>query len=71
MTESGAARPGDSQGRSLLRENLGEILTSQTLHPSIEKPMLNGQAAPPPDRNPSCVAESGHGFSALSFNRRR
>ena len=25
-------------------KNLGEILTSQTLHPSIEKPMLDGQA---------------------------
>jgi hypothetical protein len=61
MTESGAARPGDSQGRNLLHENLGEILASQTLHPSIEKPMLDGQAEPPPDRNPSCVAaeESG------------
>jgi hypothetical protein len=42
-------------------KNLGEILASQTLHPSIEKPMLDGQAEPPPDRNPSCVAaeESG------------
>ena len=28
--------------------NLGEILASQTLHPSIEKPMLDGQAEPPP-----------------------
>ena len=37
-------------------KNLGEILTSQTLHPSIEKPMLDGQAEPPPDRNPSYVA---------------
>ncbi len=37
------------------------LLASQTLHPSIEKPMLDGQAEPPPDRNPSCVAaeESG------------
>jgi hypothetical protein len=41
-------------------KNLGEILASQ-LHPSIEKPMLDGQAEPPPDSNPSCVAaeESG------------
>jgi len=31
-----------SQGRNLLHENLGEILASQTLHPSIEKPMING-----------------------------
>jgi hypothetical protein len=31
-------------------------VASQTLHPSIEKPMLDGQAEPPPDRNPSCVA---------------
>jgi hypothetical protein len=31
------------------------------LHPWIEKPMLDGQAEPPPDRNPSCAAaeESG------------
>ena len=36
-------------------KNLGEILASLTLHPSIEKPMLDGQAEPPPDRNPSCV----------------
>ena len=42
-------------------KNLGVILTSQTLHPSIEKPMLDRQAEPPPDRNPSYVAaeESG------------
>jgi hypothetical protein len=42
-------------------KNLGEILASQTLHPSIEKIMLDRQADPPPDRNPSCVAaeESG------------
>ena len=44
-------------------KNLGEILASQTLHPSMEEPLLNGQAEaePPPDRNPSCVAaeESG------------
>ena len=42
-------------------KNLREILASQTLHPSIEKPMLDGQAELPPDRNPSCVAaeESG------------
>ena len=37
-------------------KNLGEILASQTLHPSIEKPMLDGQAEPPFDRHPSCVA---------------
>jgi len=36
-----------SQGRNLLHENLGEILASQTLHPSIEKPMINGQAELP------------------------
>jgi hypothetical protein len=36
-------------------KNLGEILVSQTLHPSIVKPMLDGQAEPPPDPNPSCV----------------
>ena len=42
-------------------KNLGEILVSQTLHPSMEEPLLNGQAEPPPDRNPSGVAaeESG------------
>src|SRR6516165_10411324 len=61
MTESGAARPGDSQGRNLLHENLGEILASQTLHPSIEKTMLDGQAEPQPDRNPSCVAAEKSG----------
>ena len=36
MTESGAARPGDSQGHNLLQKHLGEILASQTSHPSIE-----------------------------------
>jgi len=50
-----------SQGRNLLHENLGEILASQTLHPSIEKPMINGQAELPPDRNPSCVAAEQSG----------
>jgi Asp-tRNA(Asn)/Glu-tRNA(Gln) amidotransferase A subunit family amidase len=42
-------------------KNLGEILASQKFHPSIEKRMLDAQAEPPPDRNPSCVAaeESG------------
>jgi hypothetical protein len=30
-------------------KNLGEILASQTLHPSIEKTMLDGQVEPPPD----------------------
>ena len=38
------------------RNTLGEILASQTSHPSIEKPRLDGQAEPPPDRNPSRVA---------------
>ena len=61
MTESGAARPGDSQGRNLLHETLGEILASPTLHPSIEKTMLDGQAEPQPDRNPSCVAAEKSG----------
>jgi hypothetical protein len=42
-------------------KNLGEILASQTLHPSIEKPMLDGQAEPPPDRNPSCIAAEERG----------
>ena len=42
-------------------KNLGEILASQTLHPSIEKTMLDGQAEPPPDRNPSCVAAEASG----------
>jgi len=50
-----------SQGRNLLHENLGEILASQTLHPSIEKPMLDGLAEPPPDRNPSCIAAEERG----------
>jgi Asp-tRNA(Asn)/Glu-tRNA(Gln) amidotransferase A subunit family amidase len=42
-------------------KTLGEILASQKFHPSIEKRMLDAQAEPPPDRNPSCVAaeESG------------
>jgi hypothetical protein len=41
-------------------KTLGEILASQLSRPSIEKPMLDGQVEPPPDRNPSCVAkESG------------
>jgi hypothetical protein len=48
MTESGAARPGDSQGRNLLDENLGEILASQTSHSSIEKRRLDAQAEPAP-----------------------
>jgi amidase len=42
-------------------KDLGEILASQTLHPSIEKPMINGQAELPPDRNPSCVAAEQSG----------
>jgi hypothetical protein len=59
ITESGAARPGDSQGRNLQKPR--EIPASPTLCPSIDKPMLDGQAELPPDRNPSCVAaeESG------------
>jgi amidase len=42
-------------------KSLSEILASQKFHPSIEKRMLDAQAEPPPDRNPSCVAaeESG------------
>ena len=36
MTESGPARPGDSQGRNLPHEDLQEVLPSQTSHPSIE-----------------------------------
>ena len=42
-------------------KNLAEILASQRFHPSIEKRMLDAQAEPPPDRNPSCLAaeESG------------
>jgi amidase len=42
-------------------KTLSEILASQKFHPSIEKRMLDAQAEPPPDRNPSCVAaeESG------------
>jgi hypothetical protein len=41
----------------------GQILASQTLHSSIEKPMGCAADPPPPDRNPSCVAaeESGRG----------
>ena len=51
MTESGAARPGDSQGRNLLQKHLGEILASQTLHPSIEKPRSMGR----PSRRPTAI----------------
>ena len=49
------------KGAIYFMKNLGEILASQTLHPSIKKTLLDGQAEPPPDRNPSCVAaeESG------------
>ena len=54
MTESGAARPSDSQGRNLLHEKPRESLASQTLHPSIEKPMLDGQAEPPPASKLRC-----------------
>src|SRR5262249_41959600 len=42
-------------------KNLGEILASPTLHPSIEKTMLDGQAEPQPDHNPSCVAAEKSG----------
>jgi hypothetical protein len=49
MTESGAARPGDSQGRNLLDEKTsGEIFASQTSHSSIEKRKLDAQAEPAP-----------------------
>src|SRR6516164_2203759 len=51
MTESGAARPGDSQGRNLLQKHLGEILASQTSHPSIEKPCSMGR----PSRRPTAI----------------
>jgi hypothetical protein len=61
MTESGAARPGDSQGRNLLQKHLGEILALADVAPVDREDMLDGQAEPPPDRNPSCVPaeESG------------
>jgi len=50
-----------SLGPQVPMKNLGEILASQKFHPSIEKRMLDAQAEPPPDRNPSCLAaeESG------------
>ena len=51
MTESGAARPGDSQGRNLLQKHLGEILASQTPHLSIEKPCSMGR----PSRRPTAI----------------
>jgi hypothetical protein len=51
MTESGAARLGDSQGRNLLRKHLGEIPASQTSHPSIEKPCSIGG----PSRRPTAI----------------
>ena len=51
MTESGAAPPGDSQGRNLLQKHLGEILASQTSHPSIEKPCSMGR----PSRRPTAI----------------
>jgi hypothetical protein len=54
MTKSAAARPSDSQGRNLLHEKPRESLASQTLHPSIEKPMLDGQAEPPPASKLRC-----------------
>jgi hypothetical protein len=39
----------------------GGLLASQTLHPSIEKPMLDGLAEPPPDHNPSCIVAEERG----------
>ena len=42
-------------------KNLGEILTSQTLHPSIEKLMLDGQA-----ELLSCGEESGRRLARCS-----
>jgi Asp-tRNA(Asn)/Glu-tRNA(Gln) amidotransferase A subunit family amidase len=50
-----------SLGPQAPMKNLAEILASQKFHPSIEKRMLDAQAEPPPDRNPSCLAaeESG------------
>jgi amidase len=51
-----------SLGPQVPVKTLAEILASQKFHPSIEKRMLDAQAEPPPERNPSCVAaeESGH-----------
>ena len=51
MTESGAARPGDSQGHNLLQKHLGEILASQTSQPSTEKPCSMGR----PSRRPTAI----------------
>src|ERR1700738_1230937 len=61
MTESGAARPGDSQGRNLLHEKPRGNPRLADVAPVDREAMLDGQAEPPPDRNPSCVAaeESG------------
>jgi hypothetical protein len=38
MTESGAAHPGDNQGRNLFHENLGEILASRMLASRPSRP---------------------------------
>src|SRR6516162_6908393 len=61
MTESGAARPGDSQGRNLLHEKPRGDPHLADVAPVDREAMLDLQAEPPPDRNPSCVAaeESG------------
>jgi hypothetical protein len=61
MTESGAARPGDSQGRNLLHEKPRGDPCLADVDPWIEKPMLDGQAEPPPGRNPSFVAAEKSG----------
>ena len=42
-------------------KNLGEDPCLADVDPWIEKPMLDGQAEPPPDRNPSCVAAEKSG----------
>jgi len=50
-----------SLGPQAPAKNLADILASQKFHPSIEKRMLDAQAEPPPDRNPTCIVaeESG------------
>ena len=61
MTESGAARPGDSQGRNLFYENLGKSSPRRGCTRRSRSPMLDGQGEPPRYRNPGGVAaeESG------------
>src|SRR6516162_5766123 len=55
MTESGAARPGDSQGHNLLQKHLGEILPSQTSQPSTENhARWAGRAATRPQSKLRC-----------------